>query len=303
MDKKPNDTPSQHHTGMILLVVTLLLTTGLSTKALAQAAPGQTPDKTDLPSANAPANSPKLPPMPKGKSTVIGGQIRNVDPVRDQFTLKVFGGHSMKVLFDERTQVYRNGKRISLLDLHPEDHASVETTLDGTKIYALRIHMLSQLPEGESRARVLSYNQQTGELRINVALSQEPVTLRMPPGTPVVHVGQDAHSTQQSAPSDLVAGSVVDVKFTGGTGGHGVVTHVDVLATPGSIFVYSGKLSSLDLQAGRLVITDPRDNQTYPIVFDPSRFPVSRELRQGLAMKVTTRFDGTQYVASEITIE
>lgn len=33
-----------------------------------------------------------LPPAPKGKSTVIGGAIRGVDRVRDQFTLDVFGG-------------------------------------------------------------------------------------------------------------------------------------------------------------------------------------------------------------------
>ena len=32
-----------------------------------------------------------LPPIPKGKSTVMGGVIHDVDPVRDQFTLKVFG--------------------------------------------------------------------------------------------------------------------------------------------------------------------------------------------------------------------
>lgn len=284
---------------MMLLTASFVL----SAAALAQSSPVQTLDKQGLPSATEPAAPSALPPSPKGKSTVIGGEIRNVDPVRDQFTLKVFGGHSMKILFDERTQVYRNGVRIPLLDLHPEDHASVETTLDGTKIYALRIHMLSQLPEGESRARVLSYNPKTGALKINVASSEEPVTLRMTPSTSVVHVGQDALSAHQGGASDLVVGSVIDVKFTGGTGGFGTVTHIDVVATPGSTFVFSGKVSSLDLPAGRLVIVDPRDDQTYPIAFEPARFPVSRELHQGQAMKVTTRFDGTRYVASDMAIE
>src|ERR1039458_5077970 len=50
-----------------------------------------------------------LPPTPRGKSTVIGGAIRGVDRVRDQFTLNVFGGRTLKVLFDERTQIYRDG--------------------------------------------------------------------------------------------------------------------------------------------------------------------------------------------------
>ncbi len=99
-----------------------------------------------------------LPPRPPGKSTVIGGAIQNIDPVRDQFTLKVFGGKPMKILFDERTQVYRDGKRTPLRDLRPDDHASVETVLDGTKVFALSVHVLSQLPEGERQGQVMDYN-------------------------------------------------------------------------------------------------------------------------------------------------
>jgi hypothetical protein len=44
-----------------------------------------------------------LPPLPKtplGKTTVIGGMIRNVDPVRDQLTLGIYGGGKpIKILF------------------------------------------------------------------------------------------------------------------------------------------------------------------------------------------------------------
>src|SRR5271165_6578305 len=55
-----------------------------------------------------------LPPLPGGKSTVLGGSIRGVDPVRDQLVLDVYGEKPMKVLYDERTQIFRDGKRISL---------------------------------------------------------------------------------------------------------------------------------------------------------------------------------------------
>src|ERR1035438_1876882 len=65
-----------------------------------------------------------LPPTPRGKSTVIGGAIRGVDRVRDQFTLNVFGGRTLKVLFDERTQIYRDGARSALRDLRTGDHVS-----------------------------------------------------------------------------------------------------------------------------------------------------------------------------------
>jgi hypothetical protein len=286
---------------MVVIIFVMLLN---AVVVAAQPLPGKAADTNGLPSANAPTASAKLPPMPGGKSTVIGGEIRNVDPVRDQFTVKVFGGQSIKVLFDERTQVYRDGVRIPLFELRPADHASIETTLDGTTIFALSIHMLSQLPEGEWRGQVLSYNPQIGELIINVGVSQKPITLHVPAGTPMVRVGQsDSSGGQQRGPTDLARGSVVDVKFRGRGGDHGVVTRVDIIATPGSAFVFSGNLSSLDLHSGRFVIVDPHDSQTHQILFNPSLFPVSRELHEGSAVKVTTTFDGSGYVASEITIQ
>src|ERR1017187_3101447 len=44
-----------------------------------------------------------LPAIPRGKSTIVGGEVQNVDPVRDEFRLKVVGQRPMKILFDERT--------------------------------------------------------------------------------------------------------------------------------------------------------------------------------------------------------
>ena len=299
MPRKPSNSPSESRSGLLFGTALVVLNAAM----LAQSPPPRPPDLEALPPAKASSTRSSLPPDPKGRSTVIGGVIRDVDPVRDQFTLKVFGGKPVKVLFDERTEVFRDGVRISLLDLHSNEHASVETTLDGVTVFALRIHMLSQQPEGQSRARVLSYNPATGELVINVALSEQPIKLRVPAGTPVVHVGQDADSAQQGGLSGLTAGSVVDVKFTGGKGGQGVVTHMDILATPGSAFLFSGKVSSLDLHAGRLVVVDPRDGKTYPILFDPARLPISSELHNGSDVRVTTSFDGTRYTASQIKIQ
>jgi hypothetical protein len=291
--------PASHHNLMLFLLAIVITLTSV---AGSQPLPSQATDKDELPSVNAPGAD-KLPPLPGGKSTVIGGEIRAVDPVRDQFTVKVFGGQLIKILFDERTQVYRDGVRISLRDLHPDDHASVETTLDGTTVFALRIHMLSQLPEGEWRGQVVSYNPQIGELMISVGLPHKPFILRVPAGTPIMRAGQDESSKHQGGPTELASGSMVEVRFRGRSGGHGVVTRIDILATPNSPIVFSGNLSFLDLHSGRFVIVDASDSHTHEIVFDPSRFPVSRELHDGLAVKVTTTFDGSRYVAREILIE
>src|SRR5580658_8877449 len=119
----------------------------LSSVAFAQSSSGGSKSAQDPSARPAPAmeialgSLPDLPPMPRGKSTVIGGAIREVDRVRDQFTLNVFGGRALKVLFDERTKVYRDGIKSSIRDLHAGDHVSVETVLDGTTVFARSIHM------------------------------------------------------------------------------------------------------------------------------------------------------------------
>ena len=281
----------------------------LSSLAITQSsfASVQSEQNADAPSASNAESAPRglsaLPPMPHGKSTVIGGIIRDVDPVRDQITLKVFGGRPVKILFDERTQIYRDGVKTPLRDLHPEDHASVETVLDGTTVFALSIHMLSRSPVGECQGQVLNYNPATGELTVSAALSREPIQLRVPPGTAIVRLGQAASASTQLGPSDLVKGTLISVKFVSGNDGRGVASQVAILATPGSAFVFSGNITFLDLHSGLLALIDPRDGKDYKISFDPVHFPISRDLHQGEHVIVTASFDGVRYAATAIMVK
>jgi hypothetical protein len=243
-----------------------------------------------------------LPAAPKGKSTVIGGSIRGVDGVRDQFTLDVFGGRSLKVLFDERTQIYRDGVKSSIRDLRAGDHVSVETVLDGTTVFARSIHMLSELPRSDSQGQVTDYNFADHELTMRDAQSRQLVKFRVPDGTAFVRQGQAASSAVEPGPGDLVTGTLISVKFQSDNKGHGVASEVSILATPGTAFVFVGNVASLDLRSGLLVVVDPRDDKRYDVFFDSARFPVSRELHEGADVMVTADFDGARYVASAITV-
>jgi hypothetical protein len=243
-------------------------------------------------------NSATLPPPPKGRSTVEGGLIRSVDPVRDQLVLSVYGTKPMKILYDERTLVYRDGVKTSVGDLRAKDHASVQTVLDGTKIFAVSIHMLSQAPQGEAQGQVLNYDPGTGMLTVTAALSGQPIALHVPPGTSIVGVGQFTVSSPSAGLQDLVKGALVSVQFDSSNNGRGVAQKISILATPGSSFVFTGNVVSLDLAANRLVLLDPKDDQTYSIVFDRSSFPMSHDLHVGTHVTVTTNFDGSHYVAT-----
>jgi hypothetical protein len=247
------------------------------------------------------AGASSLPPLPKGKSTVIGGAIRGVDRVRDQFTLDVFGGRSLKVLFDERTLIYRDGVKSSQRDLRSGDHVSVETVLDGTTVFARSIHMLSESPAGDCQGQVMSYDAADRVLTVRDALSRQPIKFRLPGGLAFVRQGQAASSAEPGN-ADLDAGTLVSVKFQSDNKGHGVASQVSILAAPGSAFVFVGNVASLDLHSGLLVVVDPRDDKRYDIFFDSARFPVSRDLREGTDVMVTADFDGARYVASAITV-
>ncbi len=255
----------------------------------------------DLKSATTSGDFNVLPPLPRGKSTILGGQIRNVDPVLDQFTLEVVGQRPLKILFDERTQFFRNGAIIPLRELGPEEHASVQTVLDAGNVYALSIHVLSQAPEGECQGHVQNYDPATGTLTINTNLSGEPIRLTLREDAPVVREGQAAFTAGAEGKSDLVNGSLVVVKFEADGKGQAVANHVTVLARPGSSFVFSGRLSSLDMHSGSLVLLDPRDGKTYQISFAPERIAGSGNLHTGDQVRVTASFGDGRYTATEIT--
>ncbi|HUY82535.1 MAG TPA: DUF5666 domain-containing protein [Acidobacteriaceae bacterium] len=233
----------------------------------------------------------------------MGGVIRNVDPVRDKFNLVPAGGHPIEIRYDARTRFYQNGVRGSVLDLRPTAHASVETTLDGTKIYAVSVHALTHVPGGVTRGQVVSYNPATGKLSINASLASEPITLLVPTDTPQDLVGQEAASTSAHSTVALAAGDLVEVKFKPGSAGQGVATHILILASPGHRFVFGGKLVSLDMHRGTMVILNGADNRNYQVTFYPAKFPASSELRTGHTVRVTAVFNGTKYVAEAITTE
>jgi hypothetical protein len=254
---------------------------------------------TEQPSANveAAANTlPDLPQLPRGNSTVMGGAIRKVDRVRDQLTVAVFGGRDLRVLFDERTAVYRDGVRTSLADLRDGERVSVETMLDGSAIFARSIHMLSQPLQGECQGQVVYFDRSRGELTVRDTLSPEPVKLRVSAATKIGREGQEALSS-----ANLGAGALVNVVFEPDGSGHDVARQIAILATPGNAFVFTGRVTFLDLHSGLLVLVDPRDKRPYEVGFDPSRVSASRNLHEGDDVVVTASFDGTRYKASAIT--
>lgn len=208
----------------------------------------------------------------------------------------------MRILFDERTQVFRDGKKIPLRELGPAMHASVQTTLDRADVFAVSVHILSQQADGNYQGRVLSYNPDTGILTLTSTSTREAFRVNVSAQTSFKRLGQSAFTSVPSSANDLLPGSLISVSFESDNRGKGMAREISVLAAPGASFIFSGTLSALDIHTGALVVVDPRNNQSYQVFFDPTRDPASR-LRAGQHVRIAADYDGKRYVATQITIE
>ena len=242
-----------------------------------------------------------LPPLPGGTSTIMGGAIRDVDPVLDRFTLEIAGAKPMRILFDERTQIFLDGKRISLNQLQPSEHASVQTTLDGTSVFAISVHILSQLQVGDYQGEIVGYDPTTGNLDLVRGRGGDLIRIRVTSETKIERKGQSSFTLAQSGPSDLRQGALVSVEFEPDGRGRGSARHITLLAMPGSKFVFSGSLISLDMHTGSMILLDPRDNRSYQIAFNPGSISTIQNVHSGQRVRITAEYDGTQYVAQDVT--
>ena len=267
-----------------------------------EAATGTQAQPGNQPAAAQQSSQPDLLALPQGRITVIGGTVDHVDPITDQFTLRVFGGKPIKILFDERTLIYRDGKKTTLRELRANDHASVETMLDGTTVFARSIHMLSKAPEGECQGQVVSFDPGTRELTLSGVLSRQSIKLVVPAGTAIVRQGQAASAAGVAGTGDLVKGSLISAMFTPDNKGEGIASRIAILATPGSKITFAGDVTYLNLRTKEFAVLDAQNDQSYKISFDPAVFPETRNLHEGSHVKVTAEFDGTHYVARTITL-
>jgi hypothetical protein len=244
-----------------------------------------------------------VPPLPRGISTTLGGSIHDIDPVLDRFTLHIVGEKPMKILYDERTQLFVDGKRISLRQLRPAEHASVQTALDGTSFFAISVHILSRLQQGDYSGQVLSYDPTTGDLDLVGAHGGDPIRLRVSSSTTFERKGQGSSTSTAAGPGDLQRGSLISLQFDPDGKGRGSATRITLLATPGSTFVFSGNLIALDTHTGTMSVLDPRNDQTYQIEFNPASLSSIQSIHPGQHVRVSAEYDGTRYLAQNVTSE
>jgi hypothetical protein len=238
------------------------------------------------------------PPLPKGKTTLIGGIATNVDHVRNRLTVQPFGkGTKLKVFVDERSHIYRNGTETTILGVHKGDRVYVDTMLSAdNRIFARNVRVLTDIGVAEVRGQVIGANPERGTISVRDQLSAKPVTFSVSGAT------KYSSSKGGATSADVQSGSLIDVQFFPRRD-QAVAKEIMVLAKPGDNYIFSGVVTSMDMRTSSFFVDNKSDDQSYEVHFSRSTVSDPEGLKVGAEVTARTIFDGKQYTASNVRVE
>jgi hypothetical protein len=236
-----------------------------------------------------------VPPLPEGKTSMIGGNVASIDGIHNKMKVKIFGdGGKWDVAFDERTHFYRDGKETTFAQIKKGDRVYVDTMSDHRGIFARNVRVVTNLPPADARGQVESVD--NGVIRLRDDLSARPVQFTLSSDT------QIKRNERPGSMNDVQPGSLIAVKFSPEKANRGVAREITVLAAPGQSVTFAGKVTHLDLRTGLFAIENKTDNRTYDIAFDRQR-DLPSDLMVGSEVTVAAQFDGRGYKANRIDVD
>lgn len=238
------------------------------------------------------------PPLPKSKTTLIGGIATSVDKVRNRMTVQPFGkGSKVKVFMDERSHIYRNGTETTILGIHKGDRVYVDTMLaNNDRIFARNVRVLTETGLAEVRGQVVSTDPGRGTINVRDQLSAKPVSF-------AVNGSTKYSSTKGSATAaDVEPGSLIDVQFSP-RHDRALAEEIKVLAKPGDNYIFSGVVTNLNMRTNSFFLDNKSDDESYEVHFTRDAVSDLPALRVGADVTARTVFDGKQYTATNVRVE
>jgi hypothetical protein len=235
-----------------------------------------------------------VPKMPKGKVALLGGVVEKTDPIRQRLTLRIFGnGKRMTLGYDERSHIFRDGVEGTYKSVQPGERVYVDSMLDGTKLFARNIRVVTSLRPADARGQVLNYSPRSGVMTVRDDLSSSPVTFRVTRETQVKGAGAESNV-------DLIPGALVTVHFSSDHRKRDTAQEITVLAMPGALFTFVGKVRHLDVKSGVMAVENLSDNKTYELQIEQDM--VGSEVTVGSDVEVSAEFQGHQYKARTVKV-
>jgi hypothetical protein len=237
-------------------------------------------------------------PVPRTTTTMVGGTITGIDRMRNRLVVHVFGGGRWTVNFDERTHIFHNGAETTQLALKKGERVYVDTQLDNNKhdIFARNIRVgVAELP-ADADGQIIAIDAKHNELTLRDTLNSVPVRFAVDPETRI------SNGQTPAAFKDVKPGTLVHVRFAASSPNRGLAREVSIIATPGSTFTFSGKVTFLDLHRGLLAVQNSTDDKNYEIHFAPAAVTDRNNLGVGRDVLVRATFEGARYMAQSVNV-
>lgn len=237
------------------------------------------------------------PPLPKGKPTLIGGTAVKVDRIHSRVTVEPFGAkNKMPVYIDERSHIFRNGVETTIMGIKKGDRVYFDTMLDGSRIFAKNVRVMSETGAAEVRGQITAYDPSRGTIELQDALSSRPVSFR------VTNQTQVRSQAGRASTGDLAKGALVDVTFAPDKANRGIATEVVLLARPGVTYTFAGMVTNVNMRDGVVSVENRTDGKVYDIEFDSRSRSTRDSLHVGSTVSIRATFDGENYKATSVTV-
>jgi Domain of unknown function (DUF5666) len=236
-------------------------------------------------------------PVPRTTTSLVGGTI-SVDRMRNRLKVKVFGGNTWTVNFDERTHIFHNGAETTQLALKKGERVYVDTQLDNNRhdIFARNIRVgVAPLP-ADADGQIVEVDTKHNELTLRDTINSVPVHFAVDQETRI------SNGQTPAAFKDVKPGTLVHVRFAADRPNRGLAREINILAAPGAAFTFMGKITYLDMHRGLLAIQNAGDDKNYEIHFSPSRTEAAQRLVVGADVRVVATFAGSEYRAQSVNI-
>jgi hypothetical protein len=295
---RPSEIPSfRIQVTMSKLALAIILAVGYAqAQAPAPAASSSaSPSASDDTGPRAPAviaDDPSSPGMPGGKVGLVRGVLKRLDPIHDQLLVRPFGGKDVRIGFDARTQLLTENAPGRLTSLPAGSVVSVDTVIDGGKLFARSVRTGSSNAV-ELNGQVVRYDPAKAQLTLRDPLSPENLALRVTASTTVVNRGQPA------SPQALSPGMLVRVQFSPTQ--HSA-SSIEILAERGNDFTFAGRIVAVDLRSHVLALSNDSDQSVRELAIGSLDSTSLGLLREGADVSIQAEFDGDRYNARSVTI-
>jgi hypothetical protein len=230
-------------------------------------------------------------PVPGRKVGLVRGVVKRLDPIRDQLLIHAFGGGDLRIAFDGRTQLFSENTRTRLTSIPVGSVVSVDTVIDGGKLFARAVRTGSSNDAAELSGQVVGYNAAKSRLTLRDPISPEGVSLRITSSTTVVNQGQPA------SPQALSPGMLVRVWFSPT---QSAANKVEILAARGNSFTFEGRIIAVDLRSHVLSLSNDTDQSVRQLDIGSLDANTLGLLREGADVNIQAEFDGERYNVSTV---